>query len=215
MMSRKEMENMDFLQFLKDQYGYNEPIFVGEIQYKNYSKPWLYKELNRLCAEGALVWFDKGVYYIPTKTILGNSLLDPRKVIEKKYLNGAEGRIGYYSGVAFLNQLGMSTQMPNTVELYTNKESMRVRQVSVGKQKLILRSARTKVTSENVAVLSFLEMMNTVSASFFDERRKKIAEMYIAENNITRKSISEYAPVFPDKAMRTMVESEVIYRVTR
>ena len=27
--------------------------------------------------------FDKGIYYIPTQTVLGKSILNPRKVIEK------------------------------------------------------------------------------------------------------------------------------------
>ena len=42
-----------------------------------------------------------------------------------------------------------------------------------------------------------------------------VIERFIAENGITRKAVSEYAPLFPDKAIRTLVESEVIYSVAQ
>ena len=56
--------------------------------------------------------------------------------------------------------------------------------------------------------------MNFTDASFYDDDKKKIIKKFIEENGITRKSISEYSPYFPDKTMRTLVESEVIYDVT-
>ena len=79
----------------------------------------------------------------------------------------------------------------------------------------MLRRARTEINKENAAVLSLLELMNFVSASFFDDERRDKINLYILKNNISRKSITKYAPVFPDKAMRTLVESEVIYNVTQ
>ena len=62
--------------------------------------------------------------------------------------------------------------------------------------------------------MCFLELMNQVPASYFNEERREIIRNYIQENNLTRKDITRYAPVFPDKAMRTLIESEVIYLVT-
>ena len=196
-------------------YGTNEPILSSEIEYEGYSRPWLYKELNRLCESGQLVRYEKGVYYIPVQTPLGSSVLNPGKVIEKKYVRNTSGTIGYYSGVTFLNQLGLSTQMPNTIEIFTNNETAKVREVTVGRQKVVLRKARTPITTDNVAIQSFLELMNAVPASFFDEERKALTAQFITENHITRKAITQYAPAFPDKAMRTMIESEVIYSVAQ
>jgi len=206
---------MSLYESLLEKYGYNEPIMTNEIVYKNYSRPWLFKELNKLCKNGQLIRYDKGIYYIPTKTILGASILNPRKVIEKKYIGNKNNTVGYYSGVTFLNSIGISTQMPNTIEIYTNNETAQVRDVMVGKQKVVLRKARTTITKENVDVLSFLELMNSVSPTFFDEERRKIICKYIDEKRISRKAITLYAPMFPDKAMRTLVESEVIYSVTQ
>lgn len=206
---------MTFYQYLLDRYGSNEPILLAEIQFEKYSKPWIYKELRKMCDNGQLIRYEKGVYYIPTKTVLGISTLNPRKVIEKKYISSAGNTQGYYSGITFLNQIGISTQMPNRIELYTNNENSTVREITVGKQKVLLRRARATITPGNADVQSFLEMMSLVSADFFDEDRKKAVADFIEEKGITRRAIAEYAPVFPDRAMRTMVESGVIYSVTR
>lgn len=204
---------MELFYELLEQYGYNEPIFTQEIVYKNYSRPWLYKELNRLCEQGLLVRFDKGIYYIPKQTPLGPSLLDPRKVVRKKYVQDGESTIGYYAGNTLLNLMNLSTQMPNSIEVYTNNEKAKLREVRIGNQSVVLRRTRTPVTNDNVAVLQFLELMNITNASFFDEDRKASVSRYIKDNAITRDKVTAYAPVFPDRAMRNLIESEVVYSV--
>ena len=175
------------------------------------------KTLNqKLCDEEKIIRFEKGIYYIPTDTPLGKSRLDPKKVIQKKYINDGKRTIGYFSGMTFLNMLGLSAQVPNRIEIYTNNEPSRVREVSVGSQKVLLRRARTGITDDNAATMSFLELMTYTDAGFFDSKnKKKIVSAFIDKNGITRKSVSDYSPYFPDKAMRTLVESEVIYYVAR
>lgn len=206
---------MNLYQCLLDSFGTNEPFMTGEIQYGDYSKPWLYKELNRLCEEGKLIRYERGIYYIPTQTVFGPSLLDPNKVISKKYIRQGTDVFGYYSGLTFLSQLRLTTQMPNVIEIYTNNEQSNARDVLVGSQKVLVRRARTPVNRNNAAVLSFLELMNTVPAGFITGEKKEIIERYIADNGITRSAVTEYAPLFPDKALRTLVESEVIYSVAQ
>ena len=206
---------MDLLNYLLNTYGYNEPFFTQEISFKEYSQPWIYKELNRLCEEGKLIRYDKGVYYIPKDTPLGKSALDPRKIITKKYIQNGEEVVGYYSGNTLLNLLNLSTQMPNTVEIYTNNEKSKIREVRVGKQRVALRRARTPITKENSAVLQFLELMNFADAAFLNEEKKEKISAFIKKNKINRAKVAEYAPVFPDKVMRNLVESGVIYSVAR
>lgn len=206
---------MTLFESILQQYGTNEPILSSEVAFQGYSRPWIYKQLNRLCEDGKLVRYEKGVYYIPTQTPFGKSLLNPRKVIERKYISQGGDVMGYYSGMTFQNQLQLTTQMPNIIELYTNNETTRVRDVFVGTQKVLLRRARTKITAENADVLSFLELMNDLTSDVIDDEKKAIITRFISDRKITRKDISTYAPVFPDKAMRTLIESEVIYSVTQ
>ena len=206
---------MEFYNYLLSSYSYDEPILSGEISYKGYSVPWIKKMLKKLCDEEKIIRFEKGIYYIPTDTPLGKSRLDPKKVIQKKYINDGKRTIGYFSGMTFLNMLGLSAQVPNRIEIYTNNEPSRVREVSVGSQKVLLRRARAGITDDNAATMSFLELMTYTDAGFFDSNKKKIVSAFIDKNRITRKSVSDYSPYFPDKAMRTLVESEVIYDVAR
>ena len=200
---------MTLLESILQQYGTNEPIFSSEISFQNYSRPWIYKQLNKLCEEGKLIRYEKGIYYVPTETPFGKSLLNPRKVIERKYISQGEETIGYYSGIAFQNQLRLTTQMPNVIEIYTNNETTRVRDVYVGKQKVLLRKARTKITTANSDVLSFLELMNDLNPVGLDVEKKAIITKFVTDRKISRKDITAYAPVFPDKALRTLIESEV------
>ena len=204
---------MTLYDYLLEKYGFNEPILTTEIQYRDYSKPWLYKEINRLVKDGKLMKFDKGICYIPKNTPFGKSILNPNKVIEKKYINDGSDVIGYYSGVSFLNMIGMSSQVANRIEIYTNKETSKFREVSVGRQRVILRRARVNITEKNAPVLSLLEMMNFVSPEFFGDEEKKLAAEYVERNNIVQGDITKYAPFFPDKALKTFVESEVVYKI--
>lgn len=204
---------MSLYDYLYNEFGFNEPFFTIEINYKNYSKPWLYKELNKLCDEEKIIRYERGLYYIPTQTVLGNSILAPSKVITKKYIFDGCETIGYYSGITFLNQLGLTTQVPNVIEIYTNNEPSNVRETTIGRQRVLLRKARTTVNQSNVAVLSFLEMMNSIPTNYIDDEKRIIINQYIVNNGITRKDITKYVPLFPDRAIRTLVESELIYCV--
>lgn len=206
---------MTLFESILEQYGTNEPILSSDISFQDYSRPWIFKQLNQLCEEGKLVRYEKGIYYIPTQTPFGKSLLNPRKVIERKYISQRGETVGYYSGITFQNQLRLTTQMPNVIEVYTNNETTRVRDVYVGSQKVLLRRARTEITTGNADVLSFLELMNDLNTNTLDDEKKAILAKFIADRKITRKDITTYAPFFPDKALRTLVESEVIYSVAQ
>ena len=206
---------MTLFDSLLEKYGTNEPFFSIDITFKNYSRPWVMKQLQTLCEENKIIRYEKGIYYIPTDTIFGKSILNPRKVIEKKYIKNADETIGYYSGMSFQNQLKLTTQMPNIIEIYTNNETANVRSVMVGKQKVILRKARTVINNENVAVLSFLEMMNDISPRSLDSEKKNRIINYIKTNYITKDDIISYASVFPDKVMRNLIESGAIFNVAQ
>lgn len=206
---------MTLYDVLLEEYGYNEPILTSEIQFNNYSRPWIYKELNRLCETEEIKRFEKGVYYIPKKSPLGSSLLNPNKVVEKKYIKENEKTYGYYAGYYLLNLLGLSTQVPNVIEIYSNNESSKVRDVKVGSQNIRVRKPRVDITTENAPVLTFLELMNVIDVRSLDEEKKNIITKYISDYNISRRDITKYSPSYPDKVIRAMVESEVIYSVAQ
>lgn len=206
---------MTLYETLLEQYGYNEPILTNEIQFNNYSKPWIYKELNRLCDNNKIRRFEKGIYYIPKQTPFGASVLNPSKVVERKYIKSDSEIYGYYSGCYLLNLLGISNQVPKVIEVYSNNESSKMRDVKVGTQNVRVRKARVNITKENVAALMFLELMNVIDVSNLDAEKKKNIIDFITGFNVSRQDITRYSPAYPDKAMRAMIESEMIYNVVQ
>lgn len=54
-------------EYLVTAFGFNEPIFTSDIQFEDYSKIWIAKELSKLCEEKQLIRYERGIYYIPKK----------------------------------------------------------------------------------------------------------------------------------------------------
>ena len=167
---------MELFDQLFEKYGYNNPFIFDEIHYKDYSTSWLKKELEKLVSSKKISRFERGLYYIPEKTIFGESSLNPQKVIEKKYLSNYSG---FYSGISMANKIGLTSQMPNVIELYTNNEKSRFREITINSQQVVLRKSRVSINEDNIDVLSFLELMNSFSKDYFVDERKKIIIKYI------------------------------------
>jgi len=204
---------MTLSDYLKDKYGYNEPIFVNGIEFQNYSRPWIFKELKKLVETGGIKRFDTGIYYFPTATDWGDSKLDPRKVIKLRFISDENSIYGYVSGVSLLNQAGLSTQVPNLIELVTNNESTRVRDVDVGNQRVRARRSRVTITNENASTLQFLDLMNIITPEFMDETELHMLKKYIEACGVTKDGISQYVSVFPARAMKNMIESGAAYEL--
>lgn len=199
---------MEFLNYLINEFGYNQAIIFNKISFKDYSKIWIKKTLCSLCKEKKITRFKKGIYYISSNSEINTSNFDVFKIIEKKYLDNN----GYYSGISFMYHIGLSIQVPHTIEIYTNNASNNIRKVNIGYTPIVIRKARVEVNKDNVAILSLLELMNFVSNNYFNNgKRKEIISSYIKENKLTRNDVKKYAPYFPSKAIRNLIESDAIY----
>lgn len=143
-------------EYLEKTYGCNEPIFINEIQLDGISDNALRQYFKRMVKSGDLIRFDTGIYYLPRATrLLKNSYLDPMKVIVRKYIENTEDIYGYISSATFANQLGLTTQMPAVLEIITEKESTKGRNVSIGSQSLRLKCPAINITKENASLLQF------------------------------------------------------------
>jgi hypothetical protein len=205
---------MTFGEYLKSKYGFNEPIYIEEIGFKGYSRPWIFNELNKLIKSGDIKRFDTGIYYFPVKMFFGDSLLDSRKVVERRFISDGNEIYGYISGVSLLNLIGLSTQVPNLLELVTNNETTRVRDIKIGTQRVRARRSRTTVTKENAGVLQFLDLMNIVTPSAMDETEMFMLRKYTEASGVTQSMVMQYAGIFPAKAIKNMVESGIAYELT-
>ncbi|MCL1983331.1 MAG: hypothetical protein FWG53_09650 [Clostridiales bacterium] len=202
-----------FSEYLKEKHGYSEPIYVEDIKYKSYSRAWIFLELKKLVDSGELKRFCKGIYYFPEKTPWGDSKLNPRKVIERRFISDGDEVYGYIAGLSLLNMTALSTQVPNLIEIVTNKETTRVRDIMVGNLCARARRSRTAITKENASTLQLLDLMNIITPSDMDETEQFMLRKYIKASGVTRNNVMRYARFFPAKAMKNMMESGAAYEL--
>lgn len=80
--------NYFFLDYLKKNFGEDFPIFLEEIKFNEYSRAQIIDMLDDLCKCEKLSKFDEDVYYIPTDTFLGKSVLSAKQVNEYYRIHG-------------------------------------------------------------------------------------------------------------------------------
>lgn len=195
--------------YLQKNYDANQPIFLADIELPGISDMNLRKQIKTLCDNNKLMRYDTGVYYLPATSHLKNaSVLAPGTVAQYKYINRKGKTEGYYSGYTFANQIGLTTQVPFTLEIVTNQEKMNYRKVDIKGQQIVLRKPRTKVTAENAIILQLLDLLKDIS-NYTDietaDAAKKV-QAFTQNNRITRAQIDEYIPLFPDKTYRNLYE---------
>lgn len=77
------------------------------------------KTLNRLVDEGVISKISKGRFYKPKKSIFG-TLKPKQEEIVKDLLEKEGNTIGYMTGYSVFNRLGLTTQVPNIIQIGTN-----------------------------------------------------------------------------------------------
>lgn len=208
--------NMTFNEYLIDKFGINEPIYAEEINYEDYSRPWILRELKKLVDNGELKRYERGIYYFPEKLPWGkDSTLSPRKIAMKRFVTDGDEVYGYITGLSLWNMSGLSTQVPNLLEVATNKESTRVRDIYIGYQRVRARKSRTEISKDNVRTLQLLDLMNVMQPpASLDGAESFMLKKFVKkvkEAGVTKDSISQYIGLYPAKAMKNLIESGVIY----
>lgn len=198
---------------LKKQFGISEPIFTEEIlaAWSDYSRPRVFQLLKELCENGAITKYALGVYYFSEPTPWGTqSALSADKVAEKRYLQ-ANGKIfGYYSGLTLMNMVGLTNQVPNTREIVTVNETTRVREVTIGKRRFLVRRAKTDITSENAPVMQMLEIFNVYDIPLERYQAENILAL-VGGRRIDKSLVYECAKYYPKRALQNLRKSEIGY----
>lgn len=202
---------MDLVKCLKTQYGENTPIFFEDIANvcSRYTRGRVYQLIDAAMNSGLLAKAGYDCYYIPTTTPFGKSLLNPRKVIEKKYISNKGEVYGFYTGLALLNSFGITTQMPNVIEVFTNNEATKSRRVTINNQTIIVKRARTTINDSNYKEMMLLELFNLADIRSIDARATQKIVDYMKQNNISIQGIMKYAKFVPARAIKNFMSSEV------
>jgi len=117
------------------------------------------KALNRMVQNGQLEKLSKGKFYKPEQTPFGELQPDQRQIV-KDYLE-KEGRvlIGYLTGYSIYNQLGLSTQVSNIIQIGTATWRPSTKR---GQFKIVFVKQKNTITKENIPLLQLLDAINTV-----------------------------------------------------
>ena len=116
------------------------------------------KALNRMATSGKIVKLAKGKYYKPETTPFGQ--LQPSQAQVVKDLLEEEGKIiGYLTGFSIYNQLGLTTQVSNTIQIGRNQTRPNFKRerytISFIKQK-------NNITKENIRLLQILDAIRYI-----------------------------------------------------
>ena len=203
---------------LKNKFGVNQPIFTNEILevMNDYSRPRVFQLIKKAEQDESIVKFDKGIYYIPTKTRYGNSLISVEQVIKKKYISDNDEVFGIYGGLQMQQNFLVTLQVPNTIEVITNKETMWVRETKLKNRNIILRKSRIPITKENVNAYTILELFSNIDIKKYldDTSIQREVIHFIKEKEIKLKDLYPLTGAFPSKTTRNIMESGIINEIT-
>lgn len=198
-------------EYLLENYKPNEPIFTSDIEL-GLSGNTLRPLLKQLCDKGLLKRFDNGVLYIPSQSRLkGGEAIDAGTVAKYRYITRRGKVEGYYSGYTLANRVGMTSQVPVTVEIVLNEASAKVRDIKIKDQTIRLRKPKTIVTKDNAKVLQFLDLLCEVDR-LSDESEDVISDHIrdiIKMQNIQKQNIDSYISLYPLKVYKNFYEMEL------
>ena len=203
--------------YLLENYGYNEPIFLNELSIEGLSENAVRQAVKRLAKSGFLERYDSGIYYIPKQGgLLGKSYLDPSMVIMRKYIQNKSNIYGYITGLAFANQLGLTTQMPAVIEVVTNREATNGRMISVGSQRARIKKSSIPISNKNAEILQLLDSIGQIEKYTEQTKEETIATFisYIQKKKFTKKQLTEVSSALTGATAKKMIEWGMIYEFT-
>ena len=195
-------------EFIKDHYEEVEPIFFSDLLHDDIIDSTLNQQLKELCEKGLLQQYDEEVYFIPKKSKL-NLTVGPNAdmVARYRFISKGNNVDGFYSGNTFANQIGISTQVPQVIEIVSNNVSDDG-EVLIGNRRFDIRKPVVPITKENVRVLQMLELLVKLDAYLdytYEEAREKFTE-YISVYGITKNDVELYIKEYPESTLENYYE---------
>lgn len=130
----------------------------SDFNYEVNKKDAVVKALNRMVAAGKIAKFSKGKFYKPRQTPFGALKLSESQII-KDLLEKDGKTIGYITGYNAFNQMGLTTQIPVTIQIGTNKYR---RKITRGSYKISFITQPNKISKSNIELLRILDAIRLI-----------------------------------------------------
>jgi len=152
------MKITEYIAFTIDRFpkGY---VFTYEDFYDEVKKKEaIIKALNRMANSGKIAKLSKGKYYKPEKTPFGE--LQPNQYQVVKDLMEEDGKVvGYLTGYSIYNELGLTTQVSNTIQIGKNVVRPKLKR---GKYTIRFVRQKNTITKENIPLLQILDSLRYI-----------------------------------------------------
>ncbi len=193
--------------FISSTFKPGEPFFYGDLKEFSQNMDSLRHQISNLKKEGKIEAHSNGKFFIPKKSLLGlPAVISTDSVVVSKYIKHGSEVIGYYSGLTFANQIGISLQVPMVQEIITNNSSASVRTIQLNKRNFQIRKPKVTVDNSNYKVLQLLSLLENYDRYIdyeVEDADDKIRN-YARLNNITRTDLYNYAGFFKSKALKNI-----------
>lgn len=207
---------MNIVNYLQTIYGYDNPIFINDIRIGGKSKTAVREAVSRAYRKGLICRKGTGVYYFKGNKEFGSGI-SFRQIIEKKYIyaDNAPDELnklfieGYYSGLTFLNEIGISQQVPAVYEITTNKTSSKKRIYIFNGFEAIIRKSRVKVDFKNYKLLQFLDMFYFLTLDEVKNNKDLIIN-YAKKIGLTKQSFFMYTNEYGPKTFKKIIEGGIL-----
>lgn len=199
------MEQKGYKQFIKDhvcRLPHNIPIYTAEIASHlaahfnldiHRAKALVNVNLPRIANTSDLVRYRKGIYYRAEDTVFGKTRLNPALVNRDRYINRNGDINGYETGAAFLNQIGLTTQIPKYKKYATNIFKQRGARTDKNLQ-VIIKKPKVQITKDNYLYLQLLDAIENKDKIGLDAPNpEELLWVYINQNGLELKKLFAYA----------------------
>ncbi|MDE0662186.1 MAG: DUF6088 family protein [Gammaproteobacteria bacterium] len=162
------------------------------------------RAVNRGVETRRLERIEKGRFYKPRNGVLGDvPVSDEERLRDALYRNGR--RVGYVTGPALYNRLGLTTQMPKTVAIAVNRATQTK---DLGTIRMKLLSRRAPISDSTVPLLEILDILRDARRlpdanveRVIQEMTKRLTELTPAE----LKKLQQFALDYYNPATRALL----------
>jgi hypothetical protein len=152
------LKTTDYIAFIIDRFPKGYVFTYSDFSVEVSKKQALIKALNRMVLSGKIAKLSKGKYYKPETTPFGDLLPNQKQIV--KDLLEEKGKIkGYLTGYSIYNQLGLTTQVSNTIQIGRNEIRPSFKRdgytIAFIKQK-------NSITKDNIPLLQILDAIRYI-----------------------------------------------------
>lgn len=152
------MKVTDYVSYIIDRFPRGYVFTYGDFTTEVNQKEAVIKALNRMVQAGKIAKLSKGKYYKPETTPFGNLLPNQSQVV--KDLLEEDGKItGYLTGYSIYNELGLTTQVSNTIQVGRNAIRPAFKRE---RYKISFVRQRNTITRDNIPFLQILDALRYI-----------------------------------------------------